>query len=146
VKSMTGKKRDSGADERLDLLVREVLLASATNEDEAEAVAASPFLYARLRSRIKAERERRDEGEGWLSLLGVVWRAVPAMAMVAVMAFVVFWSTSMGMRGAGNLSVESLLGTRETGMEQVVFADRQPLSSDEVLATIMSEDEQGVSR
>ncbi|HEV7859901.1 MAG TPA: hypothetical protein VGO91_14890 [Pyrinomonadaceae bacterium] len=143
---MAGKKRDRGLDERLDRLGREVLRASAANEDAADALDAQPFLYARVRSRIAAERERREEGERWLPLLGIVWRAVPAMAMVAVFAFVLFWSTSMGTLSAGNLSGESLLGTRDAGIEQVVFADNQPLSSDEVLATILNEDEQGVSR
>jgi hypothetical protein len=143
---MTGKKRDHVSDERLDRMGLDVLRASAANETEAEAVAASPFLYARLRSRIAAERERLEEGERWLPMLGVVWRAVPAMAMVAVFAFVLFWSNSLGTGSAGMLSVESLVGTRDAGIEQVVFADNQALSSDEVLATIINEDEQGVSR
>jgi hypothetical protein len=144
---MAGKKRDNALDERLDRLGQEVVRASAANEAEADAVAAQPFLYARVRADIAAERARREEGERWLPLLGIVWRAVPAMAMVTVFAFVIFWSTSVGTRSAGNLSVESLLGTRNAGIEQVVFADSQPLASDdEVLATILNEDEQGVSR
>jgi hypothetical protein len=140
---MTGKKRDHVSDERLDRMGLDVLRASAANETEAQAVAASPFLYTRLRSRIAAERERREEGERWLPMLGVVWRAVPAMAMVAVFAFVLFWSTSLGTGGAGMMSVESLVGARDAGIEQVVFADNQQISSDEVLATIINEDEQG---
>jgi hypothetical protein len=143
---MAGQKRERGLDERLDRLGLEILRASAANEDAAEAVAASPFLYARLRTRLAAERERLEEGERWLPLLGVVWRAVPAMTMVTLFAFVLFWSTSVGPRSAASLSVESLLGTREAGLEQVVFADSQPLSSDEVLATIINEDEQGAAR
>jgi hypothetical protein len=39
-----------------------------------------------------------------------------------------------------------LLGTRDASVEHVVFADRQPLSSDEVLATIMSGEEREVQR
>jgi anti-sigma-K factor RskA len=144
---MAGKKRDSAVNERLDRLGLEVVRAAAANEAEADALEAQPFLYARLRSRIAAERERREEGERWLPLWGIVWRAVPAMAMVAVFAFVLFWSTNVGTRSGGYVSVESLLGTRDAGIEQVVFADNQPLSSDDdVLATIMNEDEQGVSR
>jgi hypothetical protein len=136
---MTRKKRESGFEERLEHMGREIVRAAA-NETEAEAAATSPFLYTRLRARINAERVRREEGEGWLALFGVVWRAVPMMALVAVFAFVLFWSASMGARASGSLSVESLLGTPDAGIEQVVFADRQPLSSDEVLATILNED------
>jgi hypothetical protein len=140
---MAGHKRDAGLNERLDRLSLEVVRASASNEDAAEAVASSPFLYARLRSRIEAERARLEEGDGWLSLLSVIWRAAPAMATVTIFAFVLFWSSSMSNGSAGNLSVESLLGTRDAGIEQVVFAEGQPLSSDEVLATILNEEDQG---
>lgn len=144
---MEGKKRNNLLDERLDKLSLKVLRASASNGEEAERVAAQPFLYTRLAQRIAGERERREEGERWLLLLKVVWRAVPAMAMVAVFALILFWSTNPGMRGGAGLgSVESLLSPRDADMEQVVFADSQPLSSDEVLATIINEDEQGVSR
>lgn len=143
---MVGKKKVRGLDERLDCLGREIVRASASNEGAAEAAASSPFLYARLRSRISAERERREAGESWLAVLGVVWRATPAMALVAAFAFALFWFTSLGTRTPGSFSVESLLDTREAGIEQVVFADRQPLSSDEVLATILLEDEREATR
>ena len=143
---MISKKRDRGLNERLDRIGREVVRASAANDSEADAAASSPFLYARLRSRIAAEKQRREEGESWLALLGVAGRAVPAMALVAVFAFVLFWSESTELRPAGSFSVESLLGPRDAGIEQVVFADRQPLSSDEVLTTILGEDEREAAR
>jgi hypothetical protein len=138
---MTRTKKDRGLNERLDHLGREVVRLSALNESEGEAAAASPFLYARLRSRIAAERKRREEGEGWLALLTVAWRAMPAMALVAIFAFALFWSESLGTPSQGSFSVESLLNTRDAGIEQVVFTDTQTLSSDEVLATILNADE-----
>ena len=143
---MVGKKRERGLDERLDRMGLEIVRASASNEREAEAAASSPFLYARVRSGISAERERREAGESWLALLGVAWRAVPVMALVAVFAFALFWFAKVGGPTPDNFSVESLMGTRDAGIEQVVFADRQPLSSDEVLATILSEDEREATR
>ncbi len=143
---MVGKKKERGLDERLDRVGREIVRASAMNEPEAEAASTSPFLYARVRARINSERERREAGESWLAMLGVVWRAVPAMALVAIFAFAMFWTTSPGTLSSGGFSVESLLDTREAGIEQVVFTDRQPLSSDEVLATIWTEDEREVAR
>jgi hypothetical protein len=118
----------------------------AANEQEAEAAASSPFFYTRLRSRIAAERERREAGESWLAMLSVVWRAVPAMALATVFAFVLFLSASTGTGSAGGFIVETLMDTPDAGVEQVVFADRQPLSSDEVLATILSEDEREATR
>ena len=145
---MFSKKRDRGLDERLDRLGRKIVRASAANETEAERVASSPFLYTRLRARINAERKRREEGEGWLAMLGIAWRAVPAMALTAVFAFALFWSSNLGApttTTTAALSDEALFGASDAGIERVVFADRQPLSSDEVLATLINE-EQEVSR
>jgi hypothetical protein len=144
-------KQKKGAElEQLERLGRVVVRASAANEAEAEAVAASPFLYTRLRARIDAEQERRAGAETWRTLLGVVWRSVPAMALVAVFAFLLFWTSNFGTAPAlspGILSDEALLDGRETGIESVVFAERRTLSSDDdVLATILSEGEREVSR
>ena len=143
---MPGKKSKHELDERLDRLGLEVVRSAASNETEAEGVAASPFLYARIRSRIKAEQERRETGECWLTLLGVAWRAVPAMVLVAVFALALFWSAGPVAQPAGSFNVEALLGPRDAGIEQVVFADANTLSNDEVLATILNEDEREAAR
>lgn len=143
---MITRKKDSERDERLDLLGREIVRASSANEEAAEAAASSPFLYTRLRARIAQERERREEGESWLTMLGVAWRTVPAMALVAVFAFVLFLSAGRGTGAPVSSNDYALLGETDAGVEQVVFADRQPLSSDEVLTTIMDADEQGASK
>jgi len=145
---MTGKKMEHGSDERLDRIGRGIIRASADNEQAVEAASSSPFLYGRLRARINAERERREEGERWGTLLGVLWRAVPAMAMVALLAFILFLSASPARTGGSSYTEELLLGERDAGgVERVVFAgDRQPLSSDDVLATILNDEERGASR
>lgn len=145
---MAVRKRDSGIKERLDRIGRALVRASAANEKEAEAAASSPFLYTRLRSRIAAERERREEGERWLALLGVVWHAAPALLLVAVFAFALFWSATPATRTARSFSVESMLEARDTlGIEQVVFADRQSISSDDdVLKSILNDDEREAAR
>lgn len=141
---MSGRKRDEGLSERLDRAGRELLRAdAAAGESVAERVAQTPFLYTRVRSRIQAERARREDEGRWRALLGVVWRAAPAMTLVTLFAFLLFWSSNLGAGTAGSLSVESLLGPRDAVMEQVVFADAQPLSSDEVLATILNEEDAG---
>jgi hypothetical protein len=142
---MAGKKRQRELDDRLDRLGRAMVRASAPDNTEAEAVAASPFLYARLRTRINAEVERREAGENWLVLLSAFWRSAPAMALVAVVAFLMFWSANPSTLTPGVLSEEALLGTPDAGIEHVVFADRSALSNDEVLASILN-DEREASR
>lgn len=136
---MVGNKRDGVTEERLDRLGRDLVRASAMNEAEAEAASASGFLYARLRSRI----QQREERESWLVTLKVIWRAVPAMALVAILAVALFISASLGAGPSEVLSDESPL---DMGTEGVVFADARNMSSDDVLATILNEDEQEAAR
>jgi hypothetical protein len=148
---MSGKqKKDAVATEQFERLERAILRASAANEAEADAVASSPFLYTRLRARIADEQARRAGGtETWLTLLGVVWRSVPAMALVALFAFILFWTSNFGTAtplSPGVLSDEALMDMRDAGIENVVFAERRALSSDDVLATILQGDEREVSR
>lgn len=143
---MIGKKRNSELDERLDLIGHEVVRASAANETEAEAAATSPFLYTRLRSRINAEREQREQGERWYTMLGIAWRAVPAMALVAILAVTLFLFSSFGTQSNGVFTDESFADAGYSEVENVVFADNRSMTNDEVLATIMSEDEQEASR
>jgi hypothetical protein len=143
---MTAQKREHQAGDKLDRLGRRLIRASASNEQAGEAAASAPFLYTRLRARINAERLRREEGETWRALFGVIWRAVPAMALVAVLAVVLFLSSTFS-RTMGGYSDEALLGERDASVERMFFAtDTQPLSSDDVLATIMSDEERGASR
>jgi hypothetical protein len=145
---MIGNKRNRSSDERLDQLGRDIIRVSASNETEAEEAAVAPFLYTRLRSRINSERERRRDGEGWLAMLGVAWRAVPAMALVAIFAFALFISANFGTLPAGGINIDdALLGAGDAGVESVVFADNRSLSNDDdILATILNEDVQEASR
>ncbi|HWS87851.1 MAG TPA: hypothetical protein VN282_12850 [Pyrinomonadaceae bacterium] len=140
---MAGEKFEDARRERLERVAREVVCAASAGEPEAEAAAASPFLYARVRARIEEERRRREEGEGWLALFRVAWRAVPAMALVAVFALGLFLSSGAGEMTPGfGLGAETLLSERDEEFEQVVLADsRTPSDEDEVLSTIIGEGE-----
>jgi len=139
---MAGEKFSDAREGRLERFAREVVRASAAGEAEGQAAADSPFLYARVRARIEEERRRREEGEGWLALFGVAWRAVPAMALVAVAALALFLSSGAGDLGPGfGLGAETLLVERDGDFEQVVLADTRPPSNDEVLSTIIGEGE-----
>lgn len=143
---MFGNKKGHEANERLDELGQRIVRASAVNEAEAEAVGASPFLYTRLRARISAERERRVEGERWLTLLGVAWRTVPAMVLVAVMALVLFLSATFSTMTSGSFNDDAIVGASDSGIENVVFAEQRTISSDDVLATIWDDDDRETTR
>jgi hypothetical protein len=136
---MDGKKRDGAPEELLDGLGSNLVRASAMNEAVAEEAAASGFLYARVRSRIR----QREERESWLVTLKVFWRAVPAMALVAVLAVALFISTSLSAGASETLTDASPLDMTAEG---VVFADARNISNEDVLATILNEEEQEAAR
>jgi len=144
---MSGEKIAGGRADGLEGLGREVVRASAAaGEAAAEAVAESPFLYARVRARIGEERRRREEGDGWLGLLAVALRAAPAMALAAVLALGLFLSSGERTQVAGFGLGEALMGERDGDIEQVVFADALTPSRDEVLSTIIGGEESEAAR
>jgi len=128
-------------DELLDRMGREVLRAASSHSGEAEAenIASSPFLYARVRASINAERERRAAaGDSWLSLLLVARRAVPAMALSAALAFSMFWFGGGNALTQPTLDNEDLFAANEARIESIVFDERDALTNDEMFDSIIS--------
>jgi hypothetical protein len=124
--------------EQSDRAGRLVLRAAAADEHEAEAAAGSPFLYQRVRARIRDEERRREESGGWLSLFLVARRAIPAMALVAMMAAILtVWSMLPGATPSGyGIEDEALTDTRDPGVEQTILT-RNALSRDEVFTIVV---------
>lgn len=137
---MPERDRSKERDERLDAFGREIVRASAANEEGAESAAASPFLYARVRARVAAERARLEEPDDWRAALRVFRRAVPTVAVVAMLALALFVSVLVGTTQPDARDEATLLGERDTYVEQVVFTGRSALTSDEVLETIIEDD------
>jgi len=131
-------KANRQIEEQLDRAGRVVLLAAARNDDEIEAAASSPYVYTRVRAAIAEEKRRLDESGGWLPMLFVARRAIPAMALIAALSGVLMiWpiqpSAPTGLYG---LEDEALSDTRDPGVEQTVLS-RNALSSDEVLGIVV---------
>lgn len=125
-------------DKELDDLGRRVLLAAADNPVETEAAASAPFLFTRVRAAIADEQSRRDEAGGWLSMLLVARRAVPAMALIAILsAILTVWSAQLSAPTSAGFDEEALIGTPSAGVEQTVLADKNGLSSDDVFNIVV---------
>jgi hypothetical protein len=124
--------------EQSDRAGRVVLLAAAQNDDEAEAAASSPFLYPRLRARIASEERRREAAGSWGSLLFVARRAIPAMALVAILAAILtVWTMQSSAPAPGyGLEEEALMDTRDPGLEQTILT-RNNLTRDEVFSIVV---------
>ena len=123
--------------EELDRAGKLVLMAAAANESELEAAASSPFLFTCVRAAINEERRRPEESSGWVSLIQIAWRAVRAMALVAILAAVLtVWSTQFG-ASTPQGDDEPLIGALDPGVEQTVLASRNGLSRDEVFNIVL---------
>ena len=124
--------------EELDRAGRLVLMAATASESEIEAAASSPFLFTRVRAGINEERRRREESSGWLSLIQVAWRAVPAMALVAILAAVLtVWSSQSAVVSTPQTDDEPLIGALDPGVEQTVLTSRNGLSRDDVFNIVL---------
>lgn len=130
-------KSNSPQNEELDRVARLVLKAASASESDIEAAASSPFLFTRVRAAIN-EGGEPEESRGWLSVIQVAWRAVPAMALVAIMAAVLtVWSTNTAPAQIAQADDEPLIGTLDPGVEQTVLASRNGLSREEVFNIVV---------
>ena len=139
------KERNAISDERLDRAGRIITKAAVLSEAEAGEIAAAPFLFARIQARIAAERQISDGGI-WTAFWSISKRAIPAMIIVAAL------SSGLSLYFTGNknqpaaFSVDAYLETNESGVENLVFAERRPLTRDEVLTAIISKDDRELGR
>lgn len=133
---MTRKKLSN---EQLDRIGRGVIVRSVLSDQDASDIAASPFLFARVRSRIR-ERDAVETSGVWSGLWLISRRALPAMGLVAAFSFGLFLYTGGNKSPNTSFSVDAYLGTN-SGLESFVFAERRSLTAEEVLATIVTRDE-----
>ena len=129
----------------LDRAGSSVIRSAALSESETNEIAAAPFLFARIRTRIANEGQNSD-----LSAATNIWliskRAIPAMMLVAAISFGLSAYMTGNKTQPTAFSVDAYLGTNESGVENLVFAERRPLTRDEVLATIIIRDEREAGR
>jgi hypothetical protein len=132
--------------ESLDRLTKVVARAGGISDEEVERIGSSPFLHARLRTGIEAERQRRAEhGTGWLATLFVASRAIAVLLVVTIAAVASFWFS----KANASFDVSSLnsLNTNADDISRVVTGgtcalsttDECAISTEEVLATLFAE-------
>ena len=129
-------------DEHLDKIGRELVQASSTNDAEAHVAASSPWLFSRVRARITAESVRRETSDRWSIFMTVMRHAIPATAGVLALGLFIF-TNSTSPQTSPQFSDQALFEATDAGVQHIVFAERRPLSPDEVLDTIINEDREG---
>lgn len=145
---MFSRRNRELADERLDQFGRTLSHAAAADEAAIEQAATAPFLYTRLRARLATEQSARHRvDEGWLAILTVARRAVPALTALSAIVFaLMFWLASSGSAPPApsvNFNDEAFFDARETNAERAVLTDTNNLTRDDVLNIVVSREEQG---
>jgi len=129
--------KNSQNDEQLDRLGALVLRAATADEQEIEAASTAPFLFTRIRALI-AEGRRSEDATGWGSLPLIAWRAIPAMALIAMLAGgLTIWTAESNTTPIGfGIYEDALTDTTNPGIEQAVL-NQNTLSSDDVLTIVV---------
>ena len=122
----------------LDSVGAAVLRAATADDPETEAAANAPFLFTRIRARIAEEKRRREEAGGWQTLPLVAWRAVPVMAILALLtAVLMIWTAQPNTPATGfGMYEEALSDTSDPGVEQTILS-RNNLSHDEIFSIVL---------
>ena len=117
-------KKNNITDEQLNRFSNEVFDALQVSESEINATAQSPFLLRRIQVRIEAEARRRAEANNpWQLWLLTFRQAVPAMALLALVAVGSLWALNDANNNAPeNDSAAVLLATDTVSDEDVSVA------------------------
>jgi hypothetical protein len=132
--------------ESLDQAGRLIVEASVLSEKESAEIAEAPHLFAGIRTRIAKENQQVKSSGFWSGFWPASKHAIPAMVIIAALSIGVSLYMAGNKNAPAAFSVDAYLGTNEAGIDNIVFAERRPLTRDEVLATIISRDEREAGR
>jgi len=134
---------DQTPDESFDQLTKIVARAGGISDVEAGRIGSSPFLHARLRAGIEAERRRRTEqGSGWLGTLLVASRAIAVLVVVTIAAVMTFWFSKANASVSGpplNANADDISRVVTGGTCALSTTEECAISREEVLATLFAE-------
>jgi len=129
----------------LDRLTKVVARAGGISDEEADRIGSSPFLHARLRAGVEAERRRRaEQGSGLLINWLVASRAIAVLVVVTIAAVVTFWLSKASASVSSpplNTSADDIARVLTGGACALSTTDECAISTEEVLATLFAENE-----
>jgi anti-sigma-K factor RskA len=116
-------KKNNITNEQLNRFSNEVFDALHVSESEINATAQSPFLLRRIQVRIEAEARRRAEANNpWQLWLLTFKQAVPAMALLALVAVGSLWALNDTNGGAPESDTAAVLLATDNVSDEDVSA------------------------
>ena len=140
------KQKAFNSKQELDRAGRRIVQCSGLSDAEANALASTPFLYSRLRAHLESAPQRQAGAAVWSNLAQASWKAIPAMGLAAAISLGLFLYVNQNRSASPPFSVDAYLGAGESGIDNMLFAERRPLTADEVLVTIVSRDDRETAR
>ena len=131
---------------KIDQTARRIVQASVLSEAEANAAVSSPYLFTRVRARLKADLEAGEHSSIWTGLTLSARTAIPGMALVAGISFGLLLYVNGSKPAGPTFSVDAYLDSSESGFDNMLSAERRPLTSEEVLRSIVNKEEREASK
>jgi hypothetical protein len=131
---------------KIDQAARRLVRASVLSEREATDAVSSPYVFSRLRARINADSEGPDQSSLWAGLALSARTAIPGMALVAAVSFGLLLYVNGNKPQAPAFSVDAYVDSGNSGFDNMLSAERRPVTSEEVLKSIVNKDEREVSK
>ncbi len=150
-KQLDQQHRARFLDARLDEISRGLVRAAQASEEKIDAATNSPFLYARLQARIhaKAENIAATERNNLWAMFLTAWRPLTGMALMTLCAAVLFWFTALAGTTTNSeftMGGSDYLANGNSNFERIVFTNGNAPSNDEVLTTLLNQDETDVQK
>jgi hypothetical protein len=136
-------KKKNVSDEQLDRAGQILIRSAGASNEDIEMAASDSMLFARIRGQIASEQRLRDEAaDPWMSFLVIARRAVPVMAIVALIIILAsaFTTSSGSIRLPGEANVQA------AAVCTLADKDECAVSTNEVMATIFFSTGQGAKR
>lgn len=131
---------------KLDQTARRLVKASVLSEAEAWTAVSSPYLFSRIRAQVAAESLQLESPSIWAGLGLAARTAIPGMAAVAAISFGLLFYVNGNKASAPTFSVDAYMDSGDSGYDNLLSAERRPLTADEVLKTIVSKDDREAGR
>jgi hypothetical protein len=130
---------------KIDQTARRIVKASVLSESEVQAAVSSPYLFSRLRARINADADA-EQSSIWNGLALSARTAIPGMALVAAVSFGLLLYVNGNKPQGPTFSVDAYVDSGDSGFDNLLSAERRPVTSEEVLKSIVNKEEREASK
>jgi hypothetical protein len=125
----------------IDQTARRIVKSSGLSESEVRTAVSSPYLFARIRAQIAADSSAVESPNIWAGLGIAARTAIPGMTLVAAISFGFLLYENGNKTTTPAFSVDAYLDSGDSGFDRLLSVERHPLTTEEVLNSIVNKDD-----